>query len=131
VAVMSAAVADYRAKNKSSEKIKKKDAGLTIALEKTTDILKTLGSKKKAKQILVGFALESQNEEAYALKKLKEKNADFIVLNSLKDKGAGFMQDTNKITVYEKSGEKTAYKLKSKKAAAKDIINHIAKALNL
>lgn len=125
IAVMSAAVADYSPKTKATEKIKKKTGGLTIELEKTADILKTLGGEKKAKQILVGFALESTNEEAYALKKLKEKNADFIVLNSLKDAGAGFMKDTNKVTIYHKTGEKKAYPLKSKKEVAHDIVDQI------
>ena len=125
IAVMSAAVADYRAKKQATKKIKKKDANLTIELEKTTDILKTLGTKKKVKQILVGFALESNNEEAYALRKLKEKNADFIVLNSLNDKGAGFMKDTNKVTIFHKNGEKKAFKLKPKTEVAKDIVDQI------
>lgn len=129
ITVMSAAVADYSPKKKAKEKIKKKTGVLNIELEKTTDILKSLGAKKKAKQILVGFALESTNEEAHALKKLKEKNADFIVLNSLKDKGAGFMKDTNKVTIYHKTGEKKAYPLKSKIDVAKDIVDQIVARL--
>lgn len=127
IAVMSAAVADYKAKNTSPEKIKKKDDDMSIALERTIDILKTLGNKKRKDQIIVGFALESQNEEAYAQKKLKEKNADLIVLNSIKDEGAGFMKDTNKVTIFNKNGEKTAFDLKLKTAVAEDIVNEIIK----
>jgi phosphopantothenoylcysteine decarboxylase/phosphopantothenate--cysteine ligase len=125
IAVMSAAVADYKAKNQSEEKIKKKTNDLSIELEKTTDILKTLGKQKKEEQLVVGFALESQNEENYALKKLKEKNADLIVLNSLRDKGAGFMKDTNKVTIYNRNGDKTEYELKSKKEVGMDIVEQI------
>ncbi len=125
IAVMSAAVADYRPKHQATEKVKKKDGDLSIELERTTDILKTLGKRKKENQILVGFALESQNEEAYAKKKLKEKNADLIVLNSIKDKGAGFKKDTNKVTIFNKNGEHTAYELKTKKLVAVDIVEQI------
>ncbi len=126
IAVMSAAVADYKAKNIAQEKIKKSGSeGLNIELEKTTDILKTLGQLKTDKQILVGFALESHDEENYALKKLKEKNADLIVLNSLNDPGAGFMQDTNKVTIYNKNGSKIAFELKSKSAVALDIVDQL------
>ena len=125
IAVMSAAVADYRAKTQATEKIKKKDESMSIELEKTIDILKTLGHKKSDKQIVVGFALESKDEEAYAQKKLKSKNADLIVLNSIRDEGAGFMKDTNKVTIFNKNGTKTPYELKSKKLVAQDIIEQI------
>ena len=81
--------------------------------------------KTKHRITLIGFALESDNEKNYALKKLKEKNADAIVLNSLKDTGAGFMHDTNKITIFDKSGSETEYALKSKDAVAKDIVQKI------
>ncbi len=128
IAIMSAAVADYKAKQQSLEKIKKKDNDMSIALERTPDILRTLGERKK-KQILVGFALESQNEESYAQRKLKEKNADLIVLNSIKDKGAGFMSDTNKVTIFNKNGSQTAYKLKPKTEVALDIVDEIVKFL--
>jgi phosphopantothenoylcysteine decarboxylase/phosphopantothenate--cysteine ligase len=124
-AVMSAAVADYTPINVSDSKIKKKEEEFVIQLKKTTDILKHLGSIKKKGQILIGFALESNNEKNYALKKLKEKNADAIVLNSLNDVGAGFSHDTNKITIFEKSGKETNYTLKTKKEVANDIVDKI------
>ena len=130
IAVMSAAVADYRPKNKAKEKIKKKSDELSLELEKTTDILKTLGKSKKPNQIVVGFALESNDEETYAKKKLKDKNADLIVLNSIKDKGAGFMKDTNKVTVFNKNGSKNSYELKSKTEVAKDIVEQIINVKN-
>jgi len=130
IAVMSAAVADYRPKNKAKEKIKKKSDELSLELEKTTDILKTLGKSKKPNQIVVGFALESNDEETYAKKKLKDKNADLIVLNSTKDKGAGFMKDTNKVTIFNKNGTKNSYELKSKTEVAKDIVEQIIKVKN-
>ena len=130
IAVMSAAVADYRPKNKAKEKIKKKSDELSLELEKTTDILKTLGKSKKPNQIVVGFALESKDEETYAKKKLKDKNADLIVLNSIKDKGAGFMKDTNKVTIFNKNGSKNSYELKSKTEVAIDIVEQIIKVKN-
>lgn len=129
LAVMTAAVADYRAKTQADEKIKKKDDNMQIDLERTKDILKSLGAIKTDKQILVGFALESQNEEAYAKKKLEAKNADLIVLNSIKDEGAGFMKDTNKVTIFNKNGDQTAYELKTKRAVADDIVDEIIKIL--
>jgi phosphopantothenoylcysteine decarboxylase/phosphopantothenate--cysteine ligase len=130
IAILSAAVADYKAASISSQKIKKKDDNLLIELSKTKDILKHLGAIKTENQILVGFALETQNEEAYATKKLKEKNADIIVLNSLNDLTAGFGKDTNKVTIFERNGNKTTYPSKSKKEVAKDIVQHIIQAIN-
>ncbi|PJJ83662.1 bifunctional phosphopantothenoylcysteine decarboxylase/phosphopantothenate--cysteine ligase CoaBC [Mucilaginibacter auburnensis] len=121
VCVMSAAVADYTPVTVATQKIKKQDDGLTIATKKTTDILKTLGSLKRPHQILVGFALETDNEEVHAIGKLQTKNLDMIVLNSLKDEGAGFKGDTNKITIIDKNLAKTDYSLKSKDEVAKDI----------
>ena len=94
-------------------------------MTKTKDILKALGEKKKKGQILVGFALETNNEEAYANQKLKEKNADLIVLNSLNDTGAGFGYDTNKITIFERGGKVYKFETKSKSEVAKDIIDTI------
>ncbi|MEO5967716.1 MAG: bifunctional phosphopantothenoylcysteine decarboxylase/phosphopantothenate--cysteine ligase CoaBC, partial [Ferruginibacter sp.] len=126
IAVMSAAVADYKVINVATEKIKKSDDKLTLELEKNDDILKHLGKIKK-NQILVGFALETNNEEENALKKLKDKNADFIVLNSLNDKGAGFGTDTNKIVIFAKDGSRIDFKLKSKNELAADIINTLQK----
>lgn len=127
IAVLSAAVADYRPKHIASEKIKKQGEALILELEKTEDILATLGSKKKEDQILVGFALETTNEEQHALEKLKTKNADMIVLNSLRDTGAGFGHDTNKITILTADGKKLEAPLQSKKDAAKAIVNQIVK----
>jgi phosphopantothenoylcysteine decarboxylase/phosphopantothenate--cysteine ligase len=125
IAVMSAAVADYTPVSIASEKIKKSTDQLSITLKKTKDILKHLGSIKKDGQLLVGFALETNNERDYALKKLAEKNADMIVLNSLNDSGAGFGYDTNKITIFDKSGKEYHFNTKSKTAVAVDIVNTI------
>lgn len=127
IAVMSAAVADYTAVSKASEKIKKKDDTLTVELKKTTDILKSLGEKKTNGQVLVGFALETNNEKEYALEKLEKKNADLIVLNSLNDAGAGFGHDTNKITIFSKKGNEFRFDTKSKQEVAADIVDTIIK----
>ena len=94
-------------------------------MKKTKDILGFFGEKKKDNQVLVGFALETGNEEANALKKLKDKNADLIVLNSLNDEGAGFGTDTNKATLFFKNGLKKEISLQSKKELAKDIVDSI------
>jgi phosphopantothenoylcysteine decarboxylase / phosphopantothenate---cysteine ligase len=125
IAIMTAAVADYSPINVAPEKIKKNDAVFTIELKKTEDILKKLGTIKKENQLLVGFALETENEKTNALKKLETKNADFIVLNSMKDSGAGFGHNTNKITIFDKKGNEFEFEMKSKTDVAKDIINTI------
>ena len=125
LAVMAAAVADYTPVTVADQKIKKKDDQLTVTLQKTQDILKSLGEIKQPNQLLVGFALETNNETENAKEKLVKKNADMIVLNSLNDPGAGFGHDTNKITIFDKSGQQFAYETKSKKAAAKDIVDTI------
>ena len=125
LAVMAAAVADYKAVTVSDKKIKKGTEQMTIELTKTEDILKSLGDVKKKGQVLVGFALESDNEEAYAKEKLLKKNADMIVLNSLKDEGAGFGVDTNKVTIFDKSGATFKFDVKSKQEVANDIVNTI------
>ncbi len=130
IAVMSAAVADYTPVSIASEKIKKNDSIFNIELTKTKDILKSLGEIKKDKQLLVGFALETNNEKEYALKKLQTKNADMIVLNSLNDAGAGFGHDTNKITIFDKAGGEYNFDTKPKKEVAKDIVNIIIKLLH-
>jgi phosphopantothenoylcysteine decarboxylase / phosphopantothenate---cysteine ligase len=131
IAVMAAAVADYTPNMVSDIKIKKQnDDGLTIELSKTKDILKHLGAIKTAKQVLVGFALETNNEEANALKKLKEKNADFIVLNSMQTPGAGFRHDTNQITILKKEGVKLLFDLKLKHEVASDIVHEIIKTIH-
>ena len=124
VAILSAAVADYKPQKSFLSKIKKTTDTLTINLIKTKDILAALGSKKTA-QILVGFALETDNEITNAIKKLKSKNLDMIVLNSLKDVGAGFGGSTNKITIIDKDLNQTDYPLKSKSEVADDIIQKI------
>jgi phosphopantothenoylcysteine decarboxylase/phosphopantothenate--cysteine ligase len=129
IAVMAAAVADYTPVETATEKIKKQSDNLTIALTKTKDILKSLGEKKRADQLLVGFALETTNERAYALGKLASKNADMVVLNSLNDEGAGFGHDTNKITIFEKNGNEIPFGRKSKQQVAKDIVDRIAASL--
>lgn len=130
IAVMSAAVADYTPLQVAAEKIKKKEGNFSLSLTQTKDILKALGNEKKATQFVVGFALETTNEEQFATDKLKGKNADMIVLNSLRDPHAGFGGDTNKITVFNKNGDVTAFPAKSKKEAATDIVDLIIKDLN-
>ncbi|MBS1742458.1 MAG: bifunctional phosphopantothenoylcysteine decarboxylase/phosphopantothenate--cysteine ligase CoaBC [Bacteroidetes bacterium] len=130
IAVMSAAVADYTVEEPSSQKIKKNGDSLTLHLQKTKDILKALGVTKNERQLLIGFALETNNEKAHALKKLHEKNADMIVLNSLNDPGAGFGYDTNKIVIFDNRGSEFQFETKSKKEVASDIINTIIKYSN-
>jgi phosphopantothenoylcysteine decarboxylase/phosphopantothenate--cysteine ligase len=125
IAIMSAAVADYTPVQMAKEKIKKTENDFAVSLTKTKDILKTLGGLKTNDQILVGFALETNNEKEHALQKLQTKNADMIVLNSLQDAGAGFGYDTNKITIFDKAGNSFPFDIKSKKEVAKDIVNTI------
>jgi phosphopantothenoylcysteine decarboxylase/phosphopantothenate--cysteine ligase len=127
IMVMSAAVADYTPVQAAHQKIKKQSDAFSLELKKTQDILATLGQLKTEHQILVGFALETENEEAYAKAKLVKKNLDLIVLNSLNDKGAGFKMDTNKITIFNKSSEKIVFEVKSKTEVAADICNEILK----
>ena len=129
IAVLSAAVADYKPKNVATKKIKKKDSTFTIELEKTKDILKSLGEIKK-QQFLVGFALETNNELEHAKEKLQSKNLDLIVLNSLQDKGAGFGVSTNKVTFITFSNDVIKNQLKSKAEVAKDLLQQILKQLN-
>ncbi|MAQ74981.1 MAG: bifunctional phosphopantothenoylcysteine decarboxylase/phosphopantothenate--cysteine ligase CoaBC [Aquimarina sp.] len=124
IAIASAAVADYRPKTVASQKLKKSDEDLSITLERTTDILKWMG-KHKENQILVGFALETENEEENAKRKLVKKNLDFIVLNSLNDKGAGFKGKTNKVSLINHKFEVKAFELKNKAEVAQDIFNEI------
>ena len=128
IAIASAAVADYAPKIVAKEKIKKSEAEFTIELVKNPDILKTMG-EKKSRQFLVGFALETQNEEENAKGKLEKKNLDMIVLNSLKDEGAGFQKDTNKIKIITKTEQKE-FSLKSKEDVAKDILNFVEEKFN-
>ncbi|WP_333600691.1 bifunctional phosphopantothenoylcysteine decarboxylase/phosphopantothenate--cysteine ligase CoaBC [Flavobacterium sp.] len=124
VAICAAAVADYKPKFVADQKIKKSDAEFTIILEKTKDILASLG-KIKQKQFLIGFALETENEIENAKLKIQKKNLDLIVLNSLQDEGAGFAKSTNKITFIDKNFAIEPMPLKSKEAVANDIINKV------
>ncbi|UMB53904.1 bifunctional phosphopantothenoylcysteine decarboxylase/phosphopantothenate--cysteine ligase CoaBC [Lutibacter sp. A64] len=124
IAILSAAVADYKPKNVATDKIKKSSNSMAIELVKTQDILASLGNIKK-QQFLVGFALETNNELEHAKTKLKNKNLDLIVLNSLNDKGAGFKKPTNKVTIIDKSENISEFGLKSKAAVAEDIFNVI------
>ena len=124
IVIMAAAVSDYKPIEFSEKKIKKDNNELNIKFEKTTDILFELGQNKK-NQILVGFALENNDELSNAKNKLDKKNLDLIVLNSLNDEGAGFGYDTNKITVVDYSGKVTPYELKKKDEVAEDVFKHI------
>ena len=130
VCIFAAAVADYKPEKVHDQKIKKKDANYTITLTKTIDIAATLGKDKKENQIMVGFALETENEHLNAQEKLKAKNFDMIILNSLNDEGAGFGHDTNKITLIDKENKSKEFQLKSKKQVAKDIIEAIREKVN-
>ncbi len=125
IAVLSAAVADYKPAVRAAQKIKKKDEEISISLVKTHDIAASLGKLKHNGQIIVGFALETEQEQSNALKKLESKNFDLIVLNSLNDKGAGFGHDTNKITIIGKDLKPKSFELKTKKEVANDIVNSI------
>lgn len=130
IAIMSAAVADFSPSAVAAEKIKKQSADLSISLAPTKDILKYIGSQKTKMQYVVGFALETENEKANAISKLKSKNADCIVLNSLRDEAAGFGVSTNKVTILDKSGEELVTEIKSKKAIAEDIVSFIISHLH-
>ena len=126
IAVLAAAVADYRPANVSTEKIKKKDSPLELRLEETEDIAAALGKSKKANQKLICFALETENEEAHALSKLQRKNADMLVLNSLRTEGVHFGSDNNAVTLFHSDGSKKEISLKSKSEIAQIISNEIA-----
>ncbi len=125
IVILSAAVADYTPKHVASEKIKKNDDEFSIPLIKTVDIAQSLGALKRPGQIMVGFALETNNELEHALGKLEKKNLDLIVLNSLQDKGAGFGHDTNKVTIIDRQKNIKAYELRSKTQVAQDIADAI------
>lgn len=129
ITVMSAAVADYTPVRAATQKIKKKSDSLSIKLKKTTDILSTLGGQKTPNQLLIGFALETQNEFEHAKEKLIKKNLDFIVLNSLNDNGAGFKSDTNKISIIYKNLDKKSFQIKPKTEVAIDICHEIVNLL--
>lgn len=129
VVIMAAAVADYTPTEVADHKLKKKEGDLSIALKRTKDILNSLGQDKRDGQILVGFAMETNNELENAQKKLVSKNLDFVVLNSLRDSGAGFGHETNKITILDRSGEHESFPLKSKREVARDILDKVAKVI--
>ena len=129
IAILAAAVADYKPITVATQKIKKKEANLVIELTQTKDILASLG-KQKTNQFLVGFALETNNELENAISKLKRKNLDLIVLNSLQDEGAGFKKSTNKVTLIDQQENVTEFGLKSKIEVAQDIFNEIVKKLH-
>jgi len=125
-AILSAAVADYRPEEMSEEKIKRSgNEHLSLSLVPNPDIAASLGKIKKPGQLSIGFALETNDEESNAIKKIEEKNFDYIVLNSLNDRGAGFGHDTNQVTILSRDGEKQSFLLKSKKEVAKDIIDTV------
>lgn len=128
IAIMAAAVADYRPETVSKTKIKKTESTFSISFVKNEDILYNMG-KTKEKQFLVGFALETNNEEENAINKLQKKNLDIIILNSLQDKGAGFQSETNKITIFDKNRKKEHFDLKLKSKVAEDILQYIESKL--
>lgn len=128
--ILCAAVADYRPEKTAGEKIKRETTGeMVLRLVPNPDIAASLGARKRAGQVLAGFALETSDEMTHAAGKLERKNLDFIVLNSLRDAGAGFRCDTNKITILDRRGETTAYPLKSKQEVAEDIVRKLASEL--
>lgn len=129
IAIFSAAVADYSPKVVSDKKIKKKDSALRLELKPTIDILASVGAIKKD-QYLVGFALETDNEQSNAIQKLRKKNLDMIVLNSLNDRGAGFKSATNKVSIIDKDENIKSFNLKTKSEVAQDIFNEITKTIH-
>ena len=132
IIIMAAAVADYRPVSQVPGKIKKGEVDfLEIKMTKTRDILMAAGEAKTERQLLVGFALETNNEKENALKKMKAKNLDLIVLNSLNDEGAGFGKDSNKITIFDRRGNEYPFEVKTKKEVANDIINTIIQYQNV
>ena len=129
IAILCAAVADFTPTQVAGTKIKREGEELVLHLSPTHDIAQCLGKMKRDGQIMIGFALETNDEEAHAKDKLKRKNLDFIVMNSLQDKGAVFRHDTNKVTIIDAQG-KTEYPLKDKKEVAEDIVNRICTLLS-
>ena len=129
-AILCAAVADYKPESTYDEKIKREVSGeITMKLVPNKDIAAALGVMKKETQVLVGFALETNDEESNAMCKLRKKNLDFIVLNSLREEGAGFRCDTNKISIIDNNGTIEAFPLKTKSEVASDIVNKLATLL--
>jgi phosphopantothenoylcysteine decarboxylase/phosphopantothenate--cysteine ligase len=129
ISVLSAAVADYRPREVANQKIKKDSIEYSLELIKTTDILASLGEQKKNGQLLIGFALETNNELENAIKKLEKKNLDFIVLNSMNDEGGAFKNDNNKITIIDKYKNIEDFELKPKNEVAADICRKIVNLL--
>lgn len=131
IEILCAAVADYRVAQQADHKIKREKTGaMTIELVPNPDIAAELGRRKRPGQLMVGFALETNDEQQNAAGKCERKNLDFIVLNSLRDKNAGFRYDTNKVTILDRNGDVTPYELKSKALVAKDIVDYAVKKLN-
>ncbi|MEA5461324.1 bifunctional phosphopantothenoylcysteine decarboxylase/phosphopantothenate--cysteine ligase CoaBC [Arcicella sp. LKC2W] len=131
IVILAAAVADYTPAVVADKKIKKKEDTFNIELTKTTDIAKTLGQQKRPEQLMVGFALETDNEVENAIGKIKSKNLDMIILNSLQNAGAGFGHDTNKISIIKRDGTIIDFDLKSKQDVAQDIVNEITSQLSV
>jgi phosphopantothenoylcysteine decarboxylase/phosphopantothenate--cysteine ligase len=129
IIILAAAVADYTPVNVAAQKIKKSDQQFSVELKRTIDIAADFGKKKSKTKILVGFALETDNEIQNATKKLHTKNLDIIVLNTLNDTGAGFQHDTNRITILDSRGNNETYPLKSKAEVAQDIVDYIVNFL--
>lgn len=130
IAIMCAAVADYKPVTILTDKLKKSEIDWQLPLTKTLDILQFLGNKKRKEQFIAGFALETNNEKENAIVKLKNKNADCIILNSLNDELSGFGHDTNKISIFHKSGEVVSFGLKTKKEVAEDIVSYIGSKID-
>ena len=130
IIIMAAAVADYTPVVVSENKIKKQGGHVELELKPTVDILKSIGENKKTHQLLIGFALETEQGKAHALKKMKEKNADAIILNMYQSGITGFGADTNQISIFEKNGTEFTFDLKSKQGVAEDIVNTIKKMLH-
>lgn len=128
--ILCAAVADFTPEKQADTKTKRKEANLQVVLKPTQDIAAALGRQKKPNQLLVGFALETDNEEVNALDKMERKNLDFIVLNSLRNPGAGFGHDTNQVTIFSRNGQRVEHPLKSKTAVAEDILDTVGTFLH-
>ena len=128
-AILCAAVADFTPIETADTKLKREKENLVLELKPTQDIAAAVGNMKTKSQFLIGFALETNNEEANAIGKMEKKNLDFIVLNSLKDDQAGFGYDTNKISIIHRSGSKTEFELKNKSNVAEDIVAEIEKII--
>ena len=130
IGIFIAAVADYKPETMATSKLKKKEQALQITLVPNPDIASQLGAMKKKHQFTVGFALETDEEQVNARKKLESKNLDVIVLNSLNHEGAGFAHDTNKVSIFDRHNKEQHFELKSKVEVAKDLVDFIEQSLN-